>query len=83
VILVTGGNGLLGRALARVIARRGRAEHWVFASREDADLRIMTDVDSLFDRYQPTQVLHLAARLGGVYSNIASFLDACYLSTSG
>lgn len=36
---------------------------WVFAGREDGDLRDLTAVESLFKLHQPTHVLHLAASL--------------------
>ena len=71
VILVTGGTGLVGSALKEVVEQQCTPvkEHWVFASSKDADLTSLQSTEQLFDRVQPTQVLHLAARVGGLYAN--------------
>lgn len=67
-VLVTGGTGLLGRALYEV---QGGDPHWYFACSEDADLRSPVETDLLFSRIQPTHVIHLAARVGGLFANSA------------
>ncbi|DBA72338.1 TPA: hypothetical protein ACH3X2_010578 [Trebouxia sp. C0005] len=70
VILVTGGTGLVGSALREVVEQRQLpGEHWVFVSSKDADLTSWHSTEALFDRTQPTHVLHLAARVGGLYAN--------------
>lgn len=63
-ILVTGSDGLLGQSLKKV------APEYIYVSRRDADLRISTEVDLLFDKYKPHVVVHLASRVGGVYDNM-------------
>jgi GDP-L-fucose synthase len=71
VILVTGGSGLFGTAVreyARAHALPG--ESWVFASSSDADLRDAAATMALFARVAPTHVLHLAAFVGGLFSNM-------------
>jgi len=78
VILVTGGTGLVGYALQRVIedeSSKDANESWIFLSSKDADL---TDYDStrrVFAKYQPTQVVHLAAMVGGLFHNLNNNLE--------
>lgn len=62
-LLVTGGSGMLGRALRRLCPDA------VFISSHECDLRDRGQVVRLFDRIRPTQVIHLAARVGGVKAN--------------
>ncbi len=73
-VLVTGRDGLLGRALSKTVASGARAacanESWVFVARTDGDLRRSDDVFAIFDRHKPTFVLHLAAKLGGVHCKL-------------
>jgi GDP-L-fucose synthase len=73
-VLVTGGHGLLGRALSKVVASGMRAacdnESWIFVARKDGDLRNCADVFAMFDLHQPTHVMHLAAKLGGVHRKL-------------
>lgn len=63
-VLVTGGTGLLGRALQRIAGA-----NFYFASSRDADLRSPLDTELLFARVKPTHVIHLAARVGGLFAN--------------
>ncbi|CBH18443.1 GDP-L-fucose synthetase, putative [Trypanosoma brucei gambiense DAL972] len=73
VVLVTGGAGLVGRAVEVVTKRNACAdERWVFLSRHDADLRSMAATRCVFERHKPTHVLHLAARVGGLFKNMAA-----------
>lgn len=68
-VLVTGGSGLVGRALFSELSTEA-AKGWYFASSADADLRDMKQVLNLFERIQPTHVIHLAAKVGGLFSNM-------------
>lgn len=70
-VLVTGGTGLVGSAVQQVVEHQTAQgeERWVFASSKDADLTSKASTDALFDRVQPTHVLHLAAKVGGLYAN--------------
>ncbi|PPQ95374.1 hypothetical protein CVT26_008219 [Gymnopilus dilepis] len=69
VILVTGGTGLVGRAIEHVIntepegSRFGKrpGETWVFASSAEGDLRDADQTRKLYEKYKPTHVIHLAA----------------------
>uniref|UniRef100_A0A8C6ZVC4 GDP-L-fucose synthase n=1 Tax=Nothoprocta perdicaria TaxID=30464 RepID=A0A8C6ZVC4_NOTPE len=76
-ILVTGGSGLVGRAIAQVVADgEGRAdEEWIFVSSKDADLTSAAETRALFEKHRPTHVIHLAAMVGGLFKNIRCNLD--------
>ena len=39
---------------------------WIFATRRDGDLRKVEDVKRMFNRFQPTRVLHCAAHLASI-----------------
>ncbi|KAF4730448.1 GDP-L-fucose synthase [Perkinsus olseni] len=75
VVLVTGGRGLVGRAIQDEVAKLnasspgGNAE-WHFVHSGDADLRDGDATAALFDRVKPTHLVHLAARVGGLFANM-------------
>ena len=62
-ILVTGGSGLLGRAVSKLLTEA------VCLNRQDGDLRDPAQVKALFEKHRPDRVLHLAAKVGGVKAN--------------
>jgi GDP-L-fucose synthase len=71
VIMVTGGSGLVGSALAKVVKTDTLPnEKWVFLTSKDGDLREKKDVQAIFDRVRPTHVIHLAAFVGGLFRNM-------------
>ena len=71
VVLVTGGTGLVGRAIQDVIAQDPpKGETWVFVGSKDADLTSYEETKALFERVKPTQVIHLAAFVGGLFANM-------------
>uniref|UniRef100_A0A452RBU6 GDP-L-fucose synthase n=1 Tax=Ursus americanus TaxID=9643 RepID=A0A452RBU6_URSAM len=76
-ILVTGGSGLVGRAIQEVIADGAGlpGEDWVFVSSKDADLTDAAQTRALFEKVRPTHVIHLAAMVGGLFRNIKYNLD--------
>ncbi|KAI0296083.1 hypothetical protein B0F90DRAFT_1630571 [Multifurca ochricompacta] len=83
VILVTGGHGLVGKAIEHVLVteapntRYGRrdGETWVFASSKEGDLRNEAETKALFAKYKPTHVIHLAALVGGLFMNMKQKLS--------
>ncbi|XP_011706675.1 PREDICTED: probable GDP-L-fucose synthase, partial [Wasmannia auropunctata] len=76
VVLVTGGTGLVGRAIRSVVERDGREdERWIFAGSKDADLCDKESTRRLFDVHRPTHVVHLAAMVGGLFHNMSHNLD--------
>ncbi|KAJ3583766.1 hypothetical protein NHX12_015588 [Muraenolepis orangiensis] len=69
-VLVTGGSGLLGRAIERVVTADGErrdGEQWVFLSSKDADLVDLEQTRAVFKKHRPTHIIHLAAKVGGLY----------------
>eukprot|EP00397_Hematodinium_sp_SG-2012_P038674 GEMP01042107.1.p1 GENE.GEMP01042107.1~~GEMP01042107.1.p1 ORF type:complete len:325 (+),score=54.39 GEMP01042107.1:31-975(+) len=74
-ILVTGGTGLAGRAIQEVV-NEGKVEgEWIFVNSKDANLLVMEEVDALFQKIQPTHVVHLAAKVGGLFANMRGKVD--------
>ncbi|XP_017132096.1 probable GDP-L-fucose synthase [Drosophila elegans] len=75
-VLVTGGTGLVGKALEAVIKKQAPTdEQWYFAGSKDADLTNLEATQALFAREKPTHVIHLAAMVGGLFHNMNNNLD--------
>ena len=71
VVMVTGGSGLVGKAIESVIkAEANPNEHWVFLGSRDADLTSMDQTKAVFEKVKPTHVIHLAAKVGGLFKNL-------------
>jgi len=68
-VLVTGGSGLVGKAIEN-IEKENKETTWRYLSSKDADLTIESDVLREFDNYKPTIVIHLASKVAGLYGNI-------------
>lgn len=76
VILVTGGTGLVGNAIrAEAEKRKNPHEKWIFLDIADGDIRDPAVTKALFDVHKPSHVIHLAARVGGLFGNMAANLD--------
>ena len=83
-VLVTGSNGLLGRALKKVLG-----DGHVYHTREDVDL---TNYEETFKFFQDKvlnegvdTIIHTAARVGGVNANMNNnqlFFDDNYIINS-
>jgi GDP-L-fucose synthase len=71
-IVVTGGAGVLGRAVVAALRGRGVAEdRIVVPRRRDFDLTIEEHVARLYEEARPDVVIHLAAEVGGIGANMA------------
>ncbi|MBI2756435.1 MAG: GDP-L-fucose synthase [Chloroflexi bacterium] len=69
-ILVTGGNGFLGREVLATLQRRGYTR--VFAPRStEYDLTQQDRISACLDTVQPDVIVHLAAVVGGIGANRA------------
>jgi GDP-L-fucose synthase len=68
-VLATGGSGFLGRVV--VAKLRSRGADVATPRRAEFDLTDPAAVDALFDSVQPSLVVHLAARVGGIGFNLA------------
>ncbi|XP_030262366.1 GDP-L-fucose synthase-like isoform X1 [Sparus aurata] len=72
-VLVTGGSGMLGKAIEHVVMNEGlkrEGEEWIFLSSKDADLRDLGQTKAVFKKHHPTHVIHLAAKVGGLYEHM-------------
>ena len=67
-ILITGGNGMVGRNLKNIIDNY-KYKVLSFSSKE-YDLTIYDSCFKLFSSANPTFVIHLAAEVGGLYKNM-------------
>ncbi len=69
IILVTGGSGLVGQAVKKnsIISPHHK---FIFLSSKDGDLRDYNQTYSLFEKYNPDIVIHLAGQVGGLYKNM-------------
>lgn len=63
-ILVTGGSGLVGRYLKKILPDA------VYISSKDYDLTTENGVQEMFLKHKPNIVIHLAAKVGGIIDNI-------------
>lgn len=75
IVLVTGGSGLVGKAIEEIVKDKPENEMWYFVSSKEADLSDASQTDKLFDKYKPTHVIHLAAMVGGLFRNLKYNLD--------
>jgi GDP-L-fucose synthase len=73
-VMVTGGNGFLGR---HVVERLRGLGAYVMVPTRDTDLRETISAESLF-RYNPDVIIHLAALAGGIQKNIQRPADMFY-----
>lgn len=63
-ILVTGGKGMVGKHLQKILPDA------IYIG-SDVDLRDWMAVETLFKNIKPTHVIHLAAKVGGIQDNMA------------
>ena len=67
-VMVTGGNGFLGKFMVGKLRERAAA---VFVADHDRyDLRQLGDIRRALSDGQPQMVIHLAARVGGIGANL-------------
>lgn len=73
-VLVTGGSGLVGNNLKDYLSNNkieGNENNiYHFISSKDCDLTKLEQVESLFSNHKYDTIIHLAARVGGLYENI-------------
>jgi len=68
-VLVTGGDGFLGRHLVPLIAEK-QPESIFVPKIEDYDLREKEDIIRMYETAKPEIVIHLAAVVGGIGANL-------------
>jgi len=77
VVLVTGGTGLVGKGIQKALEDDplAKEETWIFASSKDVNLVDMKSTEALFEKHKPTHVIHLAAKVGGLFANLAGNVE--------
>lgn len=84
MILVTGGTGVLGSALTRLLSESGR--RFVVLRSDEVDLRSAEATKRAFRATSPTMVYHLAARVHGLGGNMRypaeMFTDNMHINTN-
>ena len=82
-VLVTGGNGFLGRVVVGLLASKGA--HVVAPTHDEYDLTIPGVADAMLAAHSPSHVIHLAARVGGIGYNLVDparlYLDNLMMGT--
>ncbi|EEC45252.1 predicted protein [Phaeodactylum tricornutum CCAP 1055/1] len=75
--MVTGGSGLVGAAIREYVEGTGALENesWIYLNSKEGDLRNRADTEKIFAKYQPTHVIHLAAKVGGLFANMAQKVE--------
>jgi GDP-L-fucose synthase len=77
VVIVTGGSGLVGMGIQTVVQQDPLAadEKWIFLSSKDGSLTDRQETEAIFEKYKPTHVIHLAAKVGGLFANMAQKVE--------
>lgn len=77
VVMVTGGSGLVGKAIESYVNESSKitSETWIFLSSKDGDIRSRDDTEALFKKHKPTHVIHLAAKVGGLFANMKAKVE--------
>lgn len=76
VIMVTGGSGLVGQGIKSYVSANSKPnETWVFLSSKDGDLRDRKSTEAIFEKVKPTHVIHLAAKVGGLFANMSQKVE--------
>lgn len=84
IILVTGGSGLVGQGIRLALENHGLKEpneRWIFASSKDLNLCDPKQTFAFFEQVRPTHVIHLAAKVGGLFANMSDSLGFFVSST--
>ena len=73
IVLVTGGSGLVGKAIQKISMQYDY--DFIFLTSKMCDLTNYNDTLALFREVTPDYVLHLAANVGGLYKNMNKKFD--------
>ena len=83
MIVITGGHGLVGSAIKTVVRDN---PDYMFLDRRFVDLRDRNRVSEVLGKLNPDVVVHLAAKVGGLYSNsdykLHYYVDNVHINTN-
>ena len=74
-VLITGGFGLVGSAVQSVSLEHASQYEFIFVKSRDYDLSSMEQTKSMFEKYKPEFVIHLAECVGGLFKNMNYKVD--------
>lgn len=74
-ILVTGGTGLVGYALQQISDKYANRYKFIFVGSKDCNLLDLYATQQLFSKIKPDYVIHLAAKVGGLFKNMKYKVD--------
>ena len=72
-ILITGGTGLIGKAIEKISTSYNYK--FIFIGSKDCDLSNYSQTYNLFEYLKPDYVIHLAAYVGGLFKNMNYKVD--------
>jgi GDP-L-fucose synthase len=72
-ILVTGGSGLVGKAIESI--SKGYNYEFIFLTSKDCNLIDYNETYNYFEKVKPDYVIHLAANVGGLFKNMNHKVD--------
>ena len=75
-VLVTGGNGFIGKRLQR------SKPNWIYLSSKDYDLTSAKECRKMYKEIKPDAVIHLAGKVGGIKENAHNQATFYYLNTT-
>jgi GDP-L-fucose synthase len=73
-VLITGGSGLVGYAIKN-ICNEYDTHGYIFMSSKDCNLLNYQETFDYFNKIQPDYVIHLAAKVGGLFKNMNFKVD--------
>ena len=86
-VLITGGTGLVGNGIKSYIGKLLNSQndnllnininnyHFIYLSSKDCDLTDFQQTYDYFNKYKPDYVIHLAAKVGGLFKNMNYKVD--------
>lgn len=69
-VIITGGSGLVGKAIQEVSKRYEEDTEFIFLSSRDCNLLEFEEIDQVLSREKPDAIIHLAAQVGGLFKNM-------------
>ena len=75
IVLILGGNGLVGSSLNRVLSNSENYQKVIVSTRKDTNLFNFEETKLLIEKIKPDVLINAAAKVGGIYANNTKRLD--------